>query len=267
MKPITIDKKELTKTITWLTLFSIAMGYLETAVVVYMRKLYYPDGFKFPLVPISPDIAGTEFWREAATIIMLIAIGILAGKNASQRFVFFLYAFAVWDIFYYVFLYVILSWPSSLFTWDILFIIPFPWIGPVICPCLVSLTMIALMISTIYWQLKGKSGKLSSFEKLILASGCLVVIISFIWDYLSFVHNHHSAKSSFTLAHNKELFSEGAGYIPQEFSWMMFWCGEIMIAGGVILFTLRMKSSAHIVFHRQPAAVLSMEKNENLISS
>src|SRR4051812_14084868 len=103
MKPLLIDKKQLIKTISWLTLFSIAMGFLETAVVVYMRKLYYPGGFKFPLVPISPDIAATEFWREAATIIMLIGVGILAGKNAPQRLVFFLYAFAIWDLFYYVF--------------------------------------------------------------------------------------------------------------------------------------------------------------------
>ena len=239
MKSITINRKEIFKTITRLTIFSIAMGFLETAVVVYMRKLYYPNGFQFPLVPISPDIASTEFWREAATIIMLIAVGIFAGKNAPQRFVFFLYAFAVWDIFYYVFLFVILSWPQSLFTWDILFIIPIPWIGPVICPCIVSLTMIALMISTIHFQLKGKYGKLSSMEKLILVGGCLVVITSFIWDYLDYVHLH-SVKSSFTLAHNKELFSEGHGYIPKEFSWMTFWCGEIMIAGGVILFSLRM---------------------------
>lgn len=240
MKSADINRKELFKTITWLTIFSIAMGFLETAVVVYMRKLYYPDGFNFPLVPISPDIASIEFWREAATIIMLIGIGILAGKNAPQRFVFFLYAFAIWDIFYYVFLFATLHWPSSLLTWDILFIIPIPWIGPVICPCLVSLTMIALMISTVHWQLKGKSGKLSTFEKTIFFAGSFIIIISFVWDYLAYVHLH-SVESSFTLARNKELFSEGHGYVPKEFSWLTFWCGQVIITGGVLLFTMRMK--------------------------
>ena len=241
MKPLTANKTEIGKTIFWLTLFSIAMGYLETAVVVYIRKLYYPDGFAFPLVPIAPDIAVTEFWREAATLIMLLGVGVMAGENGSQRFVFFLYAFAIWDIFYYVFLYVILGWPQSLFTWDILFIIPVPWVGPVICPILVSLTMIVLMISTIHWQLKGKSGKLSNLEKIILIAGSLIILTSFIWDYMSFVHNHHTGKSSLSLSHNKKLFGEGATYIPQEFSWMMFWCGQIMITGGVILFTMRMR--------------------------
>ena len=235
-----INKTEIRKTIFWLTLFSIAMGYLETSVVVYVRELYYPDGFKFPLVPISHTIAVTEFWREAATLIMLLGIGILSGKNAAQRFVFFLYSFAIWDIFYYVFLYVLLAWPESLFTWDILFLIPVPWVGPVICPCLVSLTMIALTWSTIHWQIKGKSGKLNWKEGSVLLLGSLIIITSFIWDYLEFVHSHPTGKSSFTLAKNKELFIEGATYVPTEFSWMMFWCGQVMLMGGVLLFHLRM---------------------------
>lgn len=95
--------KWITKTIVWLTLFSIAMGFMETAVVVYLRKIYYPGGFHFPLVPISSDIALIEFIREAATLIMLFGIGALTGKTVSQKFAFFIYCFAIWDIFYYVF--------------------------------------------------------------------------------------------------------------------------------------------------------------------
>ncbi len=82
--------KPITKTILWLTAFSIAMGFLETSVVVYLRKIYYPGGFGFPLIPVDIDIAITEFWREVATIIMLIGAGAMAGKNSVQRFVFFL---------------------------------------------------------------------------------------------------------------------------------------------------------------------------------
>jgi hypothetical protein len=241
MQSLQLPKNEIRKTLTWLTLFSIAMGYLETAVVVYVRELYYPGGFKFPLVPISHSIAVTEFWREIATLIMLVGIGILAGKNASQRFVFFLFSFAVWDIFYYVFLYVLLGWPESLFTWDILFLVPVPWVGPVLCPCLVSLTMITLTWATVHWQQKGKSGKLNWREGIVLLMGSAVVITSFVWDYLEFVHAHPTGKSSFTFAQNKELFIEGATYIPTQFSWMMFWCGQLMITGGVLLFHLRMR--------------------------
>ncbi len=263
-----INKTEIRKTIFWLTLFSIAMGYLETAVVVYVRELYYPGGFKFPLVPISHKIAVTEFWREVATLIMLLGVGILAGKNAAQRFVFFLYAFAIWDIFYYVFLYVLLGWPESLFTWDILFLIPVPWVGPVICPCLVSLTMIALMWSTIHWQLKEKSGKLNWKEGSVLLMGSVIIIISFVWDYLGFVHAHPTGKNSFTLAKNKELFIEGATYVPKEFSWVMFWCGQVMLMGGFLLFHLRMRRvKKESVISRQLSVVNEKKQSASIILS
>src|SRR4051812_6467788 len=134
--------KPIIKTLLCLTLFSIAMGYLETAVVVYLRSMYFPAGFDHPVLSIPQNIAVTELWREIATLVMLIGAGIMAGKNGSQRFGFFIYCFAVWDIFYYVFLKVLLDWPESLFAWDVLFLLPVPWVGPVIAPVIVSLTMI-----------------------------------------------------------------------------------------------------------------------------
>ena len=84
-----------------------------------------------------------EMGREAATIVMLAAAGILAGASGLQRFCFFMIAFGIWDIFYYVWLWVILRWPESLMTWDLLFYLPLPWVGPVITPVLISATMIA----------------------------------------------------------------------------------------------------------------------------
>jgi hypothetical protein len=124
------EEKKLFKTFLWLTLFSIAMGYMESAIVVYLRKIYYPDGFQFPLTPIEVHIRLTEILREAATLIMLITIGIVAGKTKLQRFSFFIFCFGIWDIFYYVFLKMLLGWPATIFDWDILFLIPVPWVGP-----------------------------------------------------------------------------------------------------------------------------------------
>ena len=117
-------KSFLVKKIIWIVLLSIAMAYLESAVVIYLREIYYPEGFAFPLTPIKTTIAITEFWREVATLVMLLGIGILTGKASAQRLAFFLLSFAIWDIFYYVFLYLTLGWPSSLLTWDLLFLIP-----------------------------------------------------------------------------------------------------------------------------------------------
>ncbi len=95
--------------------FSIAMGALEAIVVVYLREIYYPQGFEFPLILLSPKIFFVECLRELSTIVMLIMVGVIAGKNSLQRFSYFLFAFAVWDIFYYVWLKVLLN--SSAMGW------------------------------------------------------------------------------------------------------------------------------------------------------
>ena len=87
-----------------ITAFAIAMGLLESAVVIYLRHLFYPGGFEFPLSPIPVNIAVTEVLREAATLVMLVSIGMLAGRSFSTGFAWFIYSFAVWDIFFYVFL-------------------------------------------------------------------------------------------------------------------------------------------------------------------
>ncbi len=142
------------------TLFAIAMGYVESAVVVYLRALYYPDGFVVPLqvgfpyirftrIPdfegrIPPHILRTEIGREVATIVMLVTLAWLAGANPVQKLAVFLLAFGVWDIFYYVFLRVLIGWPRSLRTLDVLFLIPVPWIGPVWLPVSISLVMVLI---------------------------------------------------------------------------------------------------------------------------
>lgn len=138
--------KTIFKTLLLLIVFSVAMGFLETAVVIYLRKIYYPDGFHLPLKVIDAHIAVIELVREAATLIMLIAIALLTGKSNMQRFAFFLLCFGIWDIFYYIFLKLFLNWPSSWLEGDVLFLIPVPWIGPVLAPCILSLTMIFIAV-------------------------------------------------------------------------------------------------------------------------
>ena len=217
--------------IIWLTLFSIAMGYMETAVVVYLRELYYPNGFQFTLTIIPYKVAATEFWREAATIIMLAAVGIFTGKTKMQCFAFFVYCFAIWDIFYYVFLKIILDWPASLFTWDILFLIPVPWVGPVLTPCIISLTMIVFMLMIIYYSEKNISIKINRIEWWWFISGALIQIFSFIWDYVKYVHKMD--RPFWTLSDQEALFSEIAEYVPQEYNWSLFVIGEAFVLFGI----------------------------------
>lgn len=213
----------LLKQLSWLVIFSIAMAYLESAVVVYLREIYYPEGFSFPLTPINSDIFMTEMWREIATIIMLAGIGILTGNSSSQRFAFFLLTFAIWDIFYYVFLYALLGWPSSLLTWDILFLVPIPWVGPVITPIIVSLTMIILATSLIHFK---KNLNLNQWLLSIL--GSLMVIISWVLDYWIFISNQFS-NGAWILSSEQELFGSSEQYIPGTFNWYIFLIGILLL--------------------------------------
>lgn len=130
---------------TKVALFAIAMGCLEAIVVVYLRELFLSSGLRLSSTRhASPYLILIELSREVATVVMLLMVGYLAGNTALQRFAFFAIAFAVWDIFYYVFLF-IFFWDGLqvLATWDILFLIPLPWVGPVWAPLLLAITMIA----------------------------------------------------------------------------------------------------------------------------
>ena len=217
-----------TKRITWLTIFSIAMGFMETVIVVYLRKIYYPNGFEFPLVGMDMDIMKAEILREAATLIMLVGIGILTSKTASEKFAFFIFSFAIWDIFYYVFLKVLLNWPESLFTWDILFLIPVPWVGPVLAPCIVSLTMIVLAYTIIHYSNKGYNTRIKRREWWMYIAGSLTIILSFSMDTMKFI----------------SLSPESAATaVPSVYDWWIFWVGELIIASGIILFVKRMKNN------------------------
>jgi len=130
------------KNLFWLMIWGLAFGYMEAAVVVYLRELYYPEGFTFPVVIIQDRILLTEVLREAATLIIMWSTVCLIYMRLQSRVAAFVILFGVWDIFYYIFLKLLLDWPESLNTWDILFLIPIPWIGPVWAPILVSITFI-----------------------------------------------------------------------------------------------------------------------------
>lgn len=130
------------KRILLLLAYSIAMAFVESAVVVYLRALYYPEGFTGELKYFQKSHYITEIVREVATIIMLVSVSLLSFKEWRKRFGCFLFIFGTWDIFYYVFLYFILRWPPSLGSMDVLFLIPIPWIAPVFVPLIISLGMI-----------------------------------------------------------------------------------------------------------------------------
>src|ERR1043166_3119153 len=114
-----------------------APGVLSPPRLVGGTEPYQPN----PL-PINGTLGNVELWREAATLVMLAAVGLLAGRTWRRRAGYAALAFGVWDIFYYVFLRVISGWPRTLFDWDVLFLLPLPWWGPVLAPVSIAVLMI-----------------------------------------------------------------------------------------------------------------------------
>lgn len=136
-----------------LAIFGIAMAHLEGVVVVYLRKalgMLDTESNKESIEKFPTRYLKIEMTREAATIIMLIVIGYLAGGSWIEKGVFFLWTFAFWDLFYYLSLYILIKWPPSFTTIDVLFLIPKPWIAPVWFPIGVSgFTILIIFILTI----------------------------------------------------------------------------------------------------------------------
>jgi hypothetical protein len=165
-------------------LLAIAFGYIEGAVVVYLRQIFHPEGFSFPLVSFpltaeSRSMVLVEVGREAATLVLIFCAALLSGHNRRQRLAYFLIIFAIWDIFYYVWLKVILGWPGSIMDWDVLFLIPLPWAGPVLAPVLVSLMMLALAALILYRDFYERPINISIWETLGYFVSSVIVITSF----------------------------------------------------------------------------------------
>lgn len=130
-----------------LALYSIAFAYIEAVVVVYLRAIFYPDGFSFPItnfleMPGADRYVLIEIGREIATVVLMLTASWLMVSNWRHRLAYFLIIFAMWDIFFYLWLKVLINWPASILDWDILFLIPITWASPVLAPLISSLTML-----------------------------------------------------------------------------------------------------------------------------
>ncbi len=214
------------KTAMVLFLFAVAMGYLEAVIVVYLRELYYPEGFDFPLILLPERTVLIEYVRELATLVMLWGVGWLAGRNGTSRFGWFLYAFGIWDLFYYVTLKAVLGWPASLLTWDVLFLIPIVWAAPVLAPALNAVTMVAYGL--VLNARRTLPPALSRKEWSLLVAGAGVVFFTFIRDYGMLLWQHrHSGQQ-------KALLEAVTRYVPEKFAWIPWAAGELLILASLL---------------------------------
>lgn len=218
-----------------LIIFFISMALLESAVVVYLRELYYPHGFVFPLSPMKPVVILTELAREFATIVMLWTISFVAGRNFSSRFAWFIIGFGLWDIFYYVFLFVFIQWPATLVDWDILFLIPLPWYGPVIAPVLISMTMILFGTFIMYFDDLNKMIKWKLRTIILLLIGCFIALYTFMFDFWNSIHFIKGISKS------DQIMLHSQVYIPIDYNYGLFGIGMGFICLGIWQFYIEHK--------------------------
>jgi hypothetical protein len=224
-----------------LLLFGISFGYVEAAVVIYLRALYEPlrqrltpgraPGDLFPLanrekmVAEAPETAlllNVEVIREAATIVMLAAAAMLVTAERSLWLPTLSIAFGAWDLSFYLFLKLWIDWPASLLTWDLLFLLPVPWVAPVLAPVIVSFTIIGCGVVTLYRPIYTEWRHWTG-----LFLGGALVILSFTWDFRHVI----------------------AGNMPRPFTWWLFVTGEAVSLGSFLHGFLRQRPHAG-QFHR-----------------
>jgi len=238
------NRKIVQRNIILLTVFSIAMGLLESIVVVYLRQLYYPEGFGFPLKTMATAGFRLECLREIATIAMLIAASAVAGRSAYERVSYFLYCFGIWDIFYYVWLKVLLNWPPSLFTWDILFLIPVVWVAPVLAPLICAVTIISFSGIILYLQNKGYPIEINLFERSVMCAGVLIIFLTFAWDYSRIILDAGFLTGCSLSAKDCPFQKVIEGYVPATYNWTLFFLGESLIICSIGIFLRKMLTSS-----------------------
>jgi hypothetical protein len=203
------------RTAAWVIAYAVAMAYLESAVVVYLRgALDLEPARIFPLQSPSAvgDLAGIELGRELATLVMLAAVGALAGRSWLERLAWCAVAFGVWDIGYYGWLWVFIGWPSTLDTWDLLFLLPLPWVGPVWAPIAVSSALVAFGLAGAARLRAGDALRIRAWQAAAGIGGGLLVIGSFLLEAPHIV----------------------AGGEPRAFVWPIFAAGMLLGVAGAV---------------------------------
>jgi hypothetical protein len=240
---ISHEPKNVRRRFLWviaaLVCFGIAFGYVEAAVVAYLRASYeplhqrfYPDRAATDLFPIlrldQLSMAGPEYrerlyielGREAATLVMLAAVALAAACSLREWWAGFMLAFGVWDIFFYVFLQVQIGWPSSFFEWDLLFLLPVPWTGPVLAPLSVAVLMVLAGTVTYWRESTGRPMGIAGCHWLAILSGGTLIVLSLCWDFRNIM----------------------SGGLPNVFNWPLFVTGVLL---GVIAWLHALRLPGH----------------------
>jgi hypothetical protein len=197
--------------------FAVAMAWVEAASVFYIRALVGRiEPYQVNPLPIHGALGNVELWREAATLVMIATLGALAGRTWRRRAGYAALAFGVWDIFYYVFLRLITGWPRTLLDWDILFLLPLPWWGPVLAPVSIALVMI------LWGTLATQSSDAEADPRWAWTLGGIGIVLAlgvFMIDAWQ------------ALPHGRDAMLQ---VLPTTFNWAVFWMALLLMASPVL---------------------------------
>ncbi len=196
-------------------LYAVAMAYVESAAVAYLREIHGIENLVRDLPTAADRLTAIEVGREVATIVMLLAVGWMAGRHLQDRLGHFVFAFGLWDIAYYGWLALFEGWPQSPLDWDVLFLIPVPWWGPVLAPVLIAAVMCVGGAAAVLGADRGVSWRLSWTNAAVAGVGIAVVLYTFTADALGAVPDGLDA-----VAHVR----------PSDFQWPLFTLGFVVMS-------------------------------------
>jgi hypothetical protein len=172
--------KHIGQRFLWIAAYAIAMALLEAVVVVYLRGLLQITNENVAL----GEYQRIEMWREVATLVMLAAVGWIAGRRGLERLAYGVFAFGLWDIWYYVWLKAFTGWPETLLNWDVLFLIPLRWWGPVISPVLIAMLVCVVAVLAVIRLERGQGVQLTPGRVATTLLGGLLALYVFMADAL-----------------------------------------------------------------------------------
>jgi len=194
-------------------IFAIAMAWVEAASVLYIRALVDRiEPYQADPLPLHGALGEVELWREAATLVMIATLGALAGRTWRRRAGYAALAFGVWDIFYYVFLRLMSGWPRTLLDWDILFLLPLPWWGPVLAP--VSIALVMILWGTLATQSSDDATD-GRWASALAGVGIMLALAVFMID------------AWWALPHGRDAVLR---VLPDDFDWPLFWVALMLMA-------------------------------------
>ena len=213
------------RTFLWLALYAVTMAHVEAALVVHLRGVYHPDDplAIFPMVVLSQRDFAIELARELATVLMILSVAALARRHFAGRFAAFVFVFGLWDIFYYIWLRVMIGWPTSWWEWDVLFLIPWPWLGPWLTPVLIALMFVVWG----GWALTRESAPVWSRTTLTTFTvGAVIGVAAFLIPVAPLLSGGEDALRGFT---------------PDEFPWLVYWLGVALMAAGLLITSFKFR--------------------------